>query len=128
MIEDLRRLIYIYRHSSISKAAKASGLTQPAVSQSLKRLENALKTKLIVRTTRDFYFTEDGKSVYQMAEKVINIWDSMRDPKLRNQKLKSYSIGLFDNAAIRLARNENLFSNKIYTVDLIIENSANLKR
>lgn len=125
MIEDLRRFVIIFETGSITKAAKTFGLTQPAISFSLKRLENELKTKLIVTSKRQISITQDGKSIYQTAVKLLNIWDSMKNPKLRVEK-KKISVGLFDNAAIILARTP-ILKNKDYQIELIIDNSSNLR-
>jgi DNA-binding transcriptional LysR family regulator len=127
MIEELRRFKYIYETGSITKAAKLTRITQPALSQSLKRLEESLKTCLVVRNNKNFYITDEGKSIYQMAEKILKIWDSMLDPNLRKEKNKLYTIGLFDNAAIQLAREEQFWTDSNIKTELIIDNSARLK-
>ena len=55
------------RYDGISKAAEHVHLSQPAVSQALKRLESQLDCQLIKRDTRQFEVTETGRKVYTTA-------------------------------------------------------------
>jgi DNA-binding transcriptional LysR family regulator len=48
----LRTFLAIYRHTSVTKAAKALRMTQPAISQHLKALEAQLERTLFVRHSR----------------------------------------------------------------------------
>ncbi len=127
-MENLYRFIAIYETGSITKAAKKINLTQPALSLSLKRLEKELKVKLIIRNNKNFSVTEDGKSAYFMAKKIIQIWEGIKNPKKRLDRKKTYTVGLFDNAAITLSRNPQFLSGKDYITEVIIDNSTNLQK
>lgn len=63
----LRTFIAIIQHGGISQAAKHMHLTQPAVSQALKRFEEQLNCRLIDRNTRKFEITETGHRIYRKA-------------------------------------------------------------
>ena len=54
---------------SISLAAKEMSITQPAVSQSVKLLEDALQTKLFTRTSKGVTMTPDGELLYSYVAK-----------------------------------------------------------
>jgi DNA-binding transcriptional LysR family regulator len=63
----LRTYLVIGQERSISRAAARLHLTQPAVSQALKRLEDQLERQLIVRRGLRFDITEAGETVLRLA-------------------------------------------------------------
>lgn len=63
-LELYRTFIAIYREGTISKAAIAVDVTQPAASQQLASLEKSLKTKLFERTPRRMVPTDIGHELY----------------------------------------------------------------
>jgi DNA-binding transcriptional LysR family regulator len=56
---------------SLSAAARALGLTQPAVSQQVAALERRLATRLLNRTTRRLALTEAGERYYTQARQIL---------------------------------------------------------
>jgi DNA-binding transcriptional LysR family regulator len=62
--EWYRSFISIYKHGSVSAAAKARILTQPAMSQHLAALEAEMGEPLFVRAPRKMIPTEKGKELY----------------------------------------------------------------
>lgn len=104
MIQELERFIIIVEEGSFTKAAQRLFLTQPALSQSIARLEKEIGVSLIKRTGKRVVVTEDGQMVYTLALHIQKLWLKAKDPKIRNHGLAQvYSIGLFDNAALKLA-------------------------
>ncbi|ASK21337.1 MULTISPECIES: LysR family transcriptional regulator [unclassified Halomonas] len=63
----LRTFIVIVQEESVSKAANRLYLSQPAVSLSLKRLEERLGQRLIERDSHSFNVTKAGHLVYREA-------------------------------------------------------------
>lgn len=62
---------------SFRKAAEALGVTRPAVSQSLRRLENRLGVALVQRTTRSVSLTEAGEHLYErLAPAIADVGDA----------------------------------------------------
>ena len=51
-IRQLRNVLAIFDKGSIGKAAEALRVSQPALTKSLRRLEDELQVKLFVRTSR----------------------------------------------------------------------------
>src|SRR6056297_2690088 len=68
----LRTYISIVEAGGISKASEGLLLTQSAVSQALKRLEENLGMTLIERDARRFRVTSAGKIVYDKAQEIHN--------------------------------------------------------
>lgn len=66
----LRTFRVIGQELSISRAAARLHLTQPAVSQALKRLEEQLGRQLIARRGPRFVLTEMGEQLFQLAGEV----------------------------------------------------------
>jgi DNA-binding transcriptional LysR family regulator len=51
----------VVRYDGFNNASKATNISQPALSYSIKTLENELNTILIYRTNNQFKITEEGK-------------------------------------------------------------------
>jgi DNA-binding transcriptional LysR family regulator len=66
----LRTFLAIAREKSVSRAATKLHLTQPAVSQALKRLEDQLGMRLVDRHGPRIEVTQAGIEVQQIAEDV----------------------------------------------------------
>jgi DNA-binding transcriptional LysR family regulator len=66
-IQQLRHLLATTEHRSLVRAAQALGISQPALSKSLRRLEDYLRVKLFERTPRGLMLTEYGR---ELAERV----------------------------------------------------------
>ena len=67
LLPDLATFVLIIEQGNFSAAAKASGSTPSAISRSVSRLEQALGSKLLHRTTRKLALSETGKMVYEHA-------------------------------------------------------------
>ncbi|PWC34075.1 LysR substrate-binding domain-containing protein [Azospirillum sp. TSO35-2] len=79
---DLRQLRYflgIVEHGSISRAADALRVAQPALSLHLKRLEEDFGCQLVLRTARGVVPTESGRRLAQRAVSLVEAMDSLRD-------------------------------------------------
>ncbi|MCQ4143387.1 MULTISPECIES: LysR family transcriptional regulator [Vogesella] len=66
----LRTFLAIVEEHSISRAAERLHLTQPAISQSLRRLEESLGQRLIERRGPRFEITRAGEEVRRIAEEI----------------------------------------------------------
>jgi LysR family glycine cleavage system transcriptional activator len=61
------------RHKSYSQAAEELFVSQAAVSQQMRQLENVLSIKLFVRTGRKMLLTPSGETLYESAHQALNI-------------------------------------------------------
>ena len=60
---------YVAKHQSLTLAAKELSVTQPAVSQAMKQLEEGLETKLITRTSKGVTMIPEGELLYSYVAK-----------------------------------------------------------
>jgi len=82
--EWYRSFFYVYRQGTVSAAARALGLTQPAVSQHLAALESALGQALFTRTPRRMLPTARGRALYSsVADSVERLEAVTADPTSR---------------------------------------------
>ena len=63
-----RVFYYVAKEGSISAASKKLYVSQPAISKSLKKLEESLNTKLFLRNLSGTELTEDGKALFVYVE------------------------------------------------------------
>lgn len=70
-IEDLRILDAIARTGNLSAAAREMNLTLPVISKRLRHLEETLGIRLIHRTTRKLYFTDEGRFFLDRCRAVL---------------------------------------------------------
>ncbi|HSL93702.1 MAG TPA: LysR family transcriptional regulator [Bacillota bacterium] len=70
---ELYRVFYhVARHGSISEAARQLFASQPAVSQSIRHLEDHLGAKLFVRGSRGVSLTAEGAVLYDYVQRGYN--------------------------------------------------------
>lgn len=66
-LDDLRALVAVARERSFTKAAAKLGVSQSALSQTVRELEERLGVRLLTRTTRSVSPTEAGERLIQAA-------------------------------------------------------------
>src|SRR3989442_15749000 len=64
-LDDLRALVAVARERSFTKAALKLGVSQSALSQTIRQLEARLGVRLLTRTTRRVSPTEAGERLIQ---------------------------------------------------------------
>ncbi|MBO3747675.1 LysR family transcriptional regulator [Streptosporangiaceae bacterium NEAU-GS5] len=70
-LRDIGCFAAVARWLSFSRAARELGLSQPAVSQAVARLEDALELRLFDRTSREVLLTDAGKVLLPYAEALL---------------------------------------------------------
>ena len=69
---ELSRIFYVVaNHCNITKASEELSISQPAISKSIKNLEEQLGGQLFVRTKRGVVLTEEGKEFYNYIKQAI---------------------------------------------------------
>lgn len=67
-LEYYKVFYYVAEYKSLTHAAAALAISQPAVSQSMKLLEESLNTKLFLRTSRGVRLTPEGEILYEYVK------------------------------------------------------------
>ncbi len=92
MVADLQSLapfVQVVKSNSFSAAAAELGITPPAISKSIARLERTLGVRLLNRTTRKLQLTAEGREFYDairpmmesLGSAIDNIKGANREPK-----------------------------------------------
>ncbi|MEG1509046.1 MAG: LysR family transcriptional regulator [Clostridia bacterium] len=88
---ELYRIFYLVAKSgSITKAAKELYISQPAVSQSIKQLEEQIGGRLFIRTPQGMELTYEGKMIFEYIQQA-NILIETAEKKF--SELKKLAIG-----------------------------------
>lgn len=79
-LRDLQYFAAVAEHRHLGRAAEALGLTQPALSISLRRLEKHMETKLVKRTPKGVDLTAPGEAVFAHARRLrLSVEDISRE-------------------------------------------------
>ncbi len=77
----------VARHGNISRAAKELYISQPAISKSIRRLEESLQVKLFTRSSRGVTLTEDGALLYEQVQEAFRALDQAEQTLQRRHSL-----------------------------------------
>ena len=77
-IRALRYFLEVVRQGSFTKAAETLHVAQPALSVSVKKLEERLGVALLIRETRQVVPTAEGRILMEHAQRVLEQVDSAR--------------------------------------------------
>ncbi|MGQ0570331.1 MAG: LysR substrate-binding domain-containing protein [Armatimonadota bacterium] len=75
----LRTFHLVVVHQSFNKAARHLGITQPAVTQQIHRLERAIGLRLFHRDGRRLVLAEAGQTLEVFAQRIFHLADAARD-------------------------------------------------
>lgn len=71
-LDDLKAFLIVARSGSFTKAAGQMGVSQSALSYTIKMLEQRLDIKLLHRTTRSVSLTQEGEQLFNDIEPLLN--------------------------------------------------------
>ncbi len=85
----VRAFVEVARTGSMTRAGDLLGLTQGAISQKIKRLEDVLQVTLFRRGRRTLTLTRDGERLLGLSEPYLDandeIWEAMTEPSIRGE-------------------------------------------
>ena len=90
--KDLIYIKTIVEEGGITQAARKLFVSQPSLSQSVKRIEESLETDLFRRTPKGLVLTPEGEEFYQMASKVMHIYEAFDEEILNLKELKTGTV------------------------------------
>ncbi|WP_432382348.1 LysR family transcriptional regulator [Duganella sp. P38] len=76
---QLQSLVLVARHESISRAADAMHLTQPAVSLQIRTLEEIAGIALTRKVGRNIQLTAAGEVMAEFSERILRLWEQATD-------------------------------------------------
>jgi DNA-binding transcriptional LysR family regulator len=126
-MEELKRFLLIAQQRNLTKVADQIFITQSALTQSIQKLERRIGAKLFTQKGKHLELTPDGQALIPIAEKILNLWQRALDPKIRKTIKPTITIGMFDNAALRLAKFiQQQTPSPNYSLEFVIERSGKL--
>ncbi|HEJ7918636.1 LysR family transcriptional regulator [Serratia marcescens] len=99
-LKQLRVFVTVARHGSFSRAGEAIGLTQSAVSHSVKELEAEVGVRLLDRTTREVVLTDAGLRLANRVERLLD--------ELQAALLDARSFGVQRSGTVRVATSQTI--------------------
>lgn len=105
---DLRTLEYfvtVAEELNITKAAEKLNMSQPPLSNQMKKLEEELGTVLFIRGKRRIVLTESGRLLYRRAKEILNLAEKAASEirSMNNGVAGTISIGLVEGMAPDMA-------------------------
>jgi LysR family nitrogen assimilation transcriptional regulator len=105
---DLRQLRYFVKvvdHGNVTRASEALHIAQPAVSQQLRNLEQALGMQLLERSVRGVVPTAAGRTLYRHASELLRLADGTHNLLQQDAEFPSgkVSVGMPSSTARVLA-------------------------
>ena len=86
-IDQLRYFADLAKTGSMNTTAKRMFISQPALSESVKRLEEELGCPLLLRSKTGITFTEDGKMVLEHALRILEQHEQIQQKLQQNRLL-----------------------------------------
>ncbi len=95
-MRHLRHLAAVIEVGNISRAAEVLNITQPALTRSIKTLEDLVGGALIERRPRGVVATREGEALYRSAKVILEEAKRAREEltQLRSGRRKSISVGI----------------------------------
>ncbi len=122
---ELYKTFYIVaKHMSFSKASRELYVSQSAISQSIKRLEDTLNTSLFIRSNK-ITLTNEGKDLYNNLINAFSYIDNFEDniKDTISMKKGSVRIGASDTISkYYLLKYIKIFHDKYPNIDIILKN------
>lgn len=76
-IQSLRSFLKVAELGSFTRAAQALSLTQPAISQQIRRMEDLLGVELFARDNRQVLLTLEGERLTGYAQQIVSVNDKV---------------------------------------------------
>lgn len=77
MLDLMRLFVQVVEEKSYTQVARHLGVSQPAISNQIRVLEEKLGVKLFVRQGKSFTLTYQGESVLKYANRILEEWNSL---------------------------------------------------
>lgn len=75
--KQLESYVAVVKHASFTKAAEKLYVSQPTISAHIHAMEEELKERLIIRTTKNIEVTDKGMEIYEYAVRILELRERM---------------------------------------------------
>jgi DNA-binding transcriptional LysR family regulator len=83
---DLRYFLEVSNTGKLSRAAVRLGISQPALTQAMKKLEATVGLPLLIRTRTGVRLTRAGERIAAHAAQLLEAWDEIRRAALEDEQ------------------------------------------
>jgi len=99
---EIEYFLEISKTLNLSRASERLGITQPTLSMSVKRLEQNIGTKLLIRSKSGVQLTKFGQRFVVSAQKILEEWEKLRAIALseKDEVQGQYTIGSHPSVAL----------------------------
>jgi len=99
---DIIYIIEVANTLNLSRASERLGISQPSLTLSVQRLEDAIGTKILSRNKKGVVFTQAGKQLITHARHLLQTWDHVRTQALASvlEVQGTYTIGCHPSVAL----------------------------
>lgn len=118
---QLRAFHAVAEHGGFSRAANALHLTQPAISDQVRKLESEYDTRLFNRTKRHVTLTKEGEKLFKITSQLFEIENQAHDLLSSQRKLRIGTLRLHVDSAIHVLGVLAQFRAKFPQVKILIE-------
>ncbi len=104
---DLQFFLEVAKTLNMSRASERIGITQPALSQAVKRLEHSFGQDLLLRSKGGVTLTKAGEKLAFKARELLDAWEKLRDEAVKDgaEIRGRYSIGCHPSVALYTLEN-----------------------
>lgn len=102
---ELLYFLEVANSLNLSRASERLGISQPSLSIAIKRLENSVGTKILIRQKRGVALTQAGKQLLAHTKQLLQYWNDAKSEALasHHEIQGSYTIGCHPSVAIYYA-------------------------
>ena len=100
--QDLSFFIEMAKTLNLSRSSERIGITQSALSQSLKRLETNIGIPLFIRTKTGLKLTKAGSKLLQKSHHLLGTWENLKNDVILDSKILRgrYTFGMHEAVAL----------------------------
>ena len=126
---QIRSFNAVTKHRSFTKAAKILSVSQSAISEQVKSVENRFKIKLFIRNGSGILLTDYGKKLYDITKDIDDIHEQALNLLKSSNRLTSGTLNIGTVAPIHLMPILSKFSKKFPKINcnIVFGNSVQIK-
>ena len=100
IIDDIKYFVVISETLNITRASEIIGISQPALSYAIKRLENELGGQLLIRLKNGIQLTKLGETFKHRTNRLIYEWTQAQNLANSESGLGSYTFAIHPSVAL----------------------------